>query len=53
MMPRGVWPRLRRLWGDALCLTRHPPLWKWDGLGPNGRRWRCRVCGRGWAYRWR
>jgi hypothetical protein len=46
-------PRLYRLWGDARCLLRHSRLWKWDGQGPNGKRWLCRVCGRRWAYQWR
>jgi hypothetical protein len=35
-----------RLWGDVRCLLKHPGLWKFDGLGANGKRWRCRVCGR-------
>ena len=52
MRPRA-WPRLRLLWGDARCLLRHPGLLKFDGVGANGRRWRCRICGRLWAYRWR
>jgi len=52
MRPR-VWWRLRRAVGDVRCLLRHPNTWKFDGLGPNGRRWYCRRCGRHWAYRWR
>jgi hypothetical protein len=37
---RGTWPRLRHLWGNAVCLTRHPHTWKFDGLCANGKRWR-------------
>jgi hypothetical protein len=50
---RWRWLRLQRLWGDAVCLVRHPHIWKWDGQGTHGKRWVCRRCGRRWAYRWR
>jgi len=50
---RWVWSRLQRLWGDAVCLVRHPNTWKFDGNGPNGSRWYCRRCGRTWSFSWR
>jgi hypothetical protein len=49
---RQVWRLLVRLYHDGLCLTRHKPLWKFDGHGANANRWSCRVCGRLWGYEW-
>jgi hypothetical protein len=46
-------PRLHRLWGDVVCLTRHYAVWKLDGYGTHATRWLCRRCGRRWAYYWR
>jgi hypothetical protein len=56
MISRGygdMGQRIRDLCGAVWSLVKHVDLWKWDGLGPNGQRWRCRRCGRGWTYHWR
>jgi hypothetical protein len=53
MTHRGIGRYLRHIAHNMQCLVGHYRMWKFDGQGANGTRWRCRICGRLWAYCWR